>query len=109
MSNMSYCRFHNTLLALRDCRHILDEMPYAEHDPLSEDELQSSIELIKTCDDILCIASSIMNREYFTMRPNELLALAEKLKLLNDEAIEELEDRAVDDADQRTERELGLL
>lgn len=26
MSNMSYCRFHNTLMDLQDCRDALDEM-----------------------------------------------------------------------------------
>jgi len=43
MSNMSYCRFHNTLLDLRDCEeHLWDE-------DLSEDEERARARLIRIC------------------------------------------------------------
>lgn len=46
MSNMSYCRFQNTLSDLRDvAAHIQDK--------LSEDENQARRDLIHTCADIL--------------------------------------------------------
>ncbi len=47
MSNMSYCRFQNTLADLRDCHdHIYD-------DDLSEDEERARKRLIKICCDIV--------------------------------------------------------
>jgi hypothetical protein len=47
MSNMSYCRFHNTLIDLHDCaNHIYD-------DNLSEDETWARKKLIEVCRDIL--------------------------------------------------------
>ncbi len=42
MSNMSYCRFHNTLQDLRDCSEHLAE-------PLSESEEEARVQLIKLC------------------------------------------------------------
>jgi hypothetical protein len=45
MSNMSYCRFENTLKDLRDCNeHLFDD--------LSEEESKARDELVKLCDDI---------------------------------------------------------
>ena len=46
MSNMSYCRFENTLDDLRDCYDSLDD----ELD--SESELRARAKLIKICCDI---------------------------------------------------------
>jgi hypothetical protein len=48
MSNMSYCRFQNTLEDLRDCANWL-----AEHEPtkeLSAEELKAFERLIKVCE-----------------------------------------------------------
>lgn len=45
MSNMSYCRFQNTLQDLRDCEDHLD-------DRLSEDEAKARKRLIELCHDI---------------------------------------------------------
>lgn len=42
MANMSYCRFHNTLIDLRDCYDALDDF-----DSLSGGELDSAIRLVK--------------------------------------------------------------
>lgn len=47
MSNMSYCRFQNTVSDLADCRdHIND-------DDLSDDEKRARKTLISVCRDIL--------------------------------------------------------
>lgn len=50
MSNMSYCRFQNTLLDLRDCAANLGCDPKK---PLSEDEAHARRRLIRTCGEIL--------------------------------------------------------
>lgn len=42
--NMSYCRFQNTLSALRDC-----EQAMADGDDLSEEEKKAKDRLIKIC------------------------------------------------------------
>lgn len=46
MSNMSYCRFHNTLSDLRDCFHNLEGK-------LSEDENEARSNLIFQCLEII--------------------------------------------------------
>jgi hypothetical protein len=43
MGNMSYCRFQNTLLALRDCYESLWD------DDLSDEEGQARDSLVKLC------------------------------------------------------------
>lgn len=49
MANMSYCRFSNTLLALKDCdHHILDQN-------LSPEETVAKNQLIKLCVDIAAV------------------------------------------------------
>jgi len=46
MSNMSYCRFGNTLIDLRDClEHINDELDYPE--------AKARRSLVEICQDIL--------------------------------------------------------
>ena len=45
MSNMSYCRFRNTLSDLRDCYDAID-------DDCSEDEKEARLRLIRLCVDI---------------------------------------------------------
>ena len=46
MANMSYCRFENTLMDLRDCYENLDD------EELSKSEEICKQELIKLCKDI---------------------------------------------------------
>ena len=46
MSNMSYCRFENTLSDLRDCEYALQEMVDREAEPLSQYELPAAQELV---------------------------------------------------------------
>ena len=69
MSNLSYCRFNNTALDLRECAEVIEEMEQAvtamkfcgpgETDadeipePLSEDELRSARDLAASCVRIL--------------------------------------------------------
>ena len=56
MSNMSYCRFENTLADLRDCLEqlfqgcLVNKDEYEEY--LSESEFDSAVELIEMCRDI---------------------------------------------------------
>jgi len=50
--NMSYCRFENTVIDLRDCRdYLFDE-------DLSDDEKRARRRLIKICREIVVIADS---------------------------------------------------
>jgi hypothetical protein len=47
MGNMSYCRFQNTVLDLRDCYYHMDDTD------LSNEETQAMEALIETCKDII--------------------------------------------------------
>jgi hypothetical protein len=53
MSNMSYCRFRNTLRDLEDCQDALEAMFDADCAPLSEEELTAAKRLVSKCQDIL--------------------------------------------------------
>lgn len=48
MSNMSYCRFRNTLTDLRDCEEHLDDST----EEMSDDERKARQRLIKVCERI---------------------------------------------------------
>ena len=48
MSNMSYCRFQNTLSDLRDCEFHLDDFL----EEMSDDERKARSRLIKVCERI---------------------------------------------------------
>lgn len=49
MSNMSYCRFQNTLSDLQDCYEALGEIMDVDNSGLSEDEEKALKRLIKLC------------------------------------------------------------
>jgi hypothetical protein len=49
MSNMSYCRFQNTLADLRDCEEALNERGNLDDLDLSEGELKAARRLIALC------------------------------------------------------------
>lgn len=49
MSNMSYCRFENTLHALQDCYGALED---GEIDDMSPEEERAMKNLIKLCGDL---------------------------------------------------------
>jgi hypothetical protein len=51
MANMSYCRFHNTLSDLRDCRDALSEMDDWEKE-LSPEEAKAAHRLFTLCREI---------------------------------------------------------
>jgi len=48
MSNMSYCRFRNTLADLKDCDQALADGVY-DRDELSPEEKRACEQLIKLC------------------------------------------------------------
>ena len=56
MSNMSYCRFQNTLQDLKDCYNNIDETK-----ELSREEFYARKQLIELCKDI---AEQFDNEEY---------------------------------------------
>lgn len=49
MSNMSYCRFQNTLNDLRDCEEALQELVDGDAEGLSQYELPAAEELAACC------------------------------------------------------------
>lgn len=51
MSNMSYCRFRNTLSELQDCQGALEDGAL-DVDELSQDEKEAAIALICVCSHI---------------------------------------------------------
>lgn len=50
MPNMSYCRFHNTLIDLKDCADALSELE--DLSSLSETERKAALKLMKLCGEI---------------------------------------------------------
>ncbi|MNV74187.1 hypothetical protein D3C71_1673880 [compost metagenome] len=58
MSNMSYCKFHNTLIDLTDCRNTIEEMVTGDEDELftlSREEARAAENLAEQCFDILTL------------------------------------------------------
>ncbi len=54
MSNMSYCRFANTLEDLRDCYDNWDTLDRIEEDyEPNPDELRARVKLLRVCQDII--------------------------------------------------------
>lgn len=51
MSNMSYCRFENTLADLQDCLEALEDGALNNSD-MSDIERESALELIELCGEI---------------------------------------------------------
>ena len=47
--NMSYCRFQNTLIALRECKDAIAEADANLFEGLSEEEHKAAIKLIRLC------------------------------------------------------------
>ena len=47
--NMSYCRFENTLAALRECDEAMAEIVQDPPDELSESERKAAKRLLKPC------------------------------------------------------------
>ncbi|UZW61843.1 hypothetical protein [Lysobacter enzymogenes] len=58
MSNMSYCKFQNTLSDLIDCRNTIEEMVTGDEDEvfaLSREEARAAENLAEQCFDILTL------------------------------------------------------
>lgn len=58
MPNMSYCKFHNTLIDLKDCRNTIEEMVTGDEDEtfsLSHEEARAAESLAEQCFDILAL------------------------------------------------------
>lgn len=55
MANMSYCRFHNTVIDFEDCAQELLEQMFnpEETEPLSREELGKAFELLDSMVDLL--------------------------------------------------------
>jgi len=51
MSNMSYCRFENTLKDLRDCARTMSDFSFKPSE-LSEEERRAMYQLIDLCSEI---------------------------------------------------------
>ena len=60
--NMSYCRFHNTVIDIRDC---LDALRYDE-EKLSEEEMFACREMFETFLDF-CYNNGILEEDYDAM------------------------------------------
>ena len=58
MSNMSYCRFQNTLQDLRDCYN------HMESDNLSREEFEARKRMIKLCMEIIDEYGDLVDVEY---------------------------------------------
>lgn len=61
MANMSYCRFHNTLLALRDCKAALEERDLPK--PSNQEEYWAMLRLIEVCGEIQELAVNELCKE----------------------------------------------
>ncbi len=61
MANMSYCRFHNTLLALRDCKEALQDRDLPK--PSNEEEYWAMLRLIEVCGEIQELAANELSKE----------------------------------------------
>lgn len=58
MPNMSYCRFRNTLRDLQDCASTIEDMARGEAPPLSKDEREAFVGLLRTMGSVLEIVCS---------------------------------------------------
>ena len=65
MSNMSYCRFSNTLSDLRDCRWALEALFSGAEDArgLPREELQAAKELCEECVELASVLAEEQGRD----------------------------------------------
>jgi len=63
MSNMSYCRFENTLSDFRDCAGAMEEIIDRGDDPLAGSELRSAVQLIGDAADALVLVAEALGLE----------------------------------------------
>ena len=87
MSNMSYCRFQNTLQDFCDCRDALEELmndPHAE--PLSRDELVAAKQLAEQAQYFLEMIADYSGQSVEDMLDNE--SAQDAIELMNRDAAE---------------------
>ncbi len=61
MSNMSYCRFRNTLIDLRDCADTLEDINGEGDHNLSTEERRAALALLEICSLIAAEAEVLEN------------------------------------------------
>lgn len=91
MSNMSYCRFQNTVRDLNECHEALEGL-FSGEGKLSEDELSAAKRLAETCCDVAKLIVENLDRESFDDlmdSPYTERKIAEVLDSANDDAEEE--------------------
>lgn len=66
MSNMSYCRFENTLEDLDDCRHEMTNCNSLKDMDLSETELSSLERMVVCCSEIVEMYHLMKGNDYET-------------------------------------------
>lgn len=71
MSNMSYCRFENTLPDLQDCEEALQDLSSLAE--LSESERRYAKELIETCTRISKEYSFLLSQKESATNPAETI------------------------------------
>ncbi|MGO1069591.1 hypothetical protein [Lysobacter sp. CA199] len=77
MSNMSYCRFQNTALALKDCESVLEELADGDPARLSDEELRAAQRLVTSC---LNIVQFLAERGSLEFEPDmDLATVVEEL------------------------------
>ena len=80
MSNMSYCRFRNTVRDLDDCQHALEALfdPHGEYDPedfaeLSQEEQAAAARLVRRCAEIVRLVGEAGGLEIMEGQDDERL------------------------------------
>jgi hypothetical protein len=68
MTNMSYCRFRNTLIDLQDCAEELETMYDNGYCDLDQEEIQAAIHLIEQCENILSVSDDYLDLLYAKRR-----------------------------------------
>lgn len=61
MTNMSYCRFRNTLIDLTDCYNALEQMYDDSYCDLDPEEAEAAILLIEQCEEILSVSNDYLD------------------------------------------------
>jgi hypothetical protein len=96
MSNMSYCRFENTLKNFTECHSVLIDLIDGSEKPLSERELQSAIYLAKEVfqfvETIAEYNSPFVNnfiQNYYKSKDTNNCILTDSIKKINQEAKDE--------------------
>lgn len=77
MSNMSYCRFHNTLSDFMDCRHIVDSLDEGEEPPLSRDEATAAANLMMAAVDLAVRLAEFAEKDVEDLQDEDAIQFVE--------------------------------